>query len=359
MSQEEEMSRNIFISHAVKDKTLVEKFVDDILQVGMDISANDIFCSSLSGMGIPSGKNFIDYIKEQIQQPKVVIVFFSKAYISSQFCMCELGATWAMTHNILPILVPPLTHSDIKGVLTGIQVDRVNSADELNRFQEEISHILGNKVSFSRWERKRDQFLKGSKEILESIMAECEIEKDSDYLELEKKYADAQAEIEEFEKKITSKDGLIDRLKRCKNDDEVDSIINSTFSNEEELFNNLTNEINKVFNKLPKIVIYVIYKGKILNNEVSFNSYEQDYLINYAMDASENEYLKYDEPNFYINEEDPTIGEALESIDNLEKFLNEGISVDLYDKLYKENGYRPSLGNKRFWKEYFYNSSLL
>ena len=152
---------------------------------------------------------------------------------------------------------------------------------------------------------------------------------------------------------------MIDRLKRCKNDDEVDSIINSTFSNEEELFNNLTNEINKVFNKLPKIVIYVIYKGKILNNEVSFNSYEQDYLINYAMDASENEYLKYDEPNFYINEEDPTIGEALESIDNLEKFLNEGISVDLYDKLYKENGYRPSLGNKRFWKEYFYNSSLL
>lgn len=199
------MSKNIFISHAVKDKPLVEKFVDDILQVGMDISANDIFCSSLSGMGIPSGKNFIDYIKEEIQQPKVVIVFFSKAYISSQFCMCELGATWAMTHNILPILVPPLTHSDIKGVLTGIQVDRVNNADEINRFQEALSNILGNKLSFSRWERKRNHFLKESKEILENIVAECEREKDSAYLELEVKYADAQAEIEEFEKKLLLK----------------------------------------------------------------------------------------------------------------------------------------------------------
>lgn len=144
------MSRSIFISHAVKDEHLIDNFVDNILQAGMGIQVEDIFCSSLSGMGIPSGKNFIDYIKEEIQQPKAVIVFFSKAYISSQFCMCELGATWAMTHNILPILVPPLTYSDVKGVLTGIQVDRLNNADDLNRFQETLSKILGKNILFSR-----------------------------------------------------------------------------------------------------------------------------------------------------------------------------------------------------------------
>lgn len=152
---------------------------------------------------------------------------------------------------------------------------------------------------------------------------------------------------------------MIDNLRRCKSVDEVEIIMNSTFSDEEELFNHLINEINKALNKLPKIVVYVIYKGEILNNEVSFNAYEQGDLINYAMDASENGYLKHDEPNFFANEEDLTVEEALKSIKKLEKFFKEAISNELYDKLYNEKGYSPSLNNKRFWKDYFTNSSLL
>ena len=190
------MSRDIFISHAVKDKDLVENFVDNILQLGMGISTEDIFCSSLSGMGIPSGKNFIDYIKEEIQQPKVVIVFFSKSYISSQFCMCELGATWAMTHKILPILVPPLTYSDVKGVLTGIQVDKLNDADDLNRFQQTFSEILEKDILFPQWEKKRNKFLKESESILNKMIEEMKREKNLDHLSIETMYKDLQKKNE-------------------------------------------------------------------------------------------------------------------------------------------------------------------
>ena len=189
------MSRDIFISHAVKDKDLVENFVDNILQLGMGISTEDIFCSSLSGMGIPSGKNFIDYLKEEIQQPKGVIVFFSKSYISSQFCMCELGATWAMTHKILPILVPPLTYSDVKGVLTGIQVDKLNDADDLNRFQQTFSEILEKDVLFPQWEKKRNKFLKESESILNKMIEEMKREKNLDHLSIETMYKDLQKKM--------------------------------------------------------------------------------------------------------------------------------------------------------------------
>ncbi len=352
------MSKSLFISHATKDKDLVEDFVEIILQIGMDIPANDIFCSSLSGMGIPSGKNFIDYIKEQIQQPKVVIVFFSKAYIDSQFCMCELGATWAMAHNILPILVPPLTHSDIKGVLTGIQVDRVNEADELNRFQEELSKMLNRTISFSKWERKRNQFLSKCKDILDSIK-ENENEKDEAYLEVEKKYKDAQIEIEQFEKEVNEKNNLIDELKRCKNKDEVENVMTSICFEGEELFNKLIYNVEKELNKLPKVVVYIIYKEKFAKSKISFDNYEEKSLLDAAADAYENKYLIHDEPFFYINEQDIKVKSALKSISELEKFLDEMISEELFNKLNKEDGYEPSLKNKRFWKRYFASAYLL
>lgn len=58
------MSKSIFISHAVADKALVDRFVE-LLQIGSNVNGEDIFCSSLEGMGIPTGKNFIEFIKSQ------------------------------------------------------------------------------------------------------------------------------------------------------------------------------------------------------------------------------------------------------------------------------------------------------
>jgi len=99
--------KEIFISHATKDKLLADALVD-LLETAMEIPSSSIFCSSLDGLGVPSGKDFIQFIKEQIQQPKVVITLLTENYFASEFCLCELGATWAMSHNILPLLVPPI-----------------------------------------------------------------------------------------------------------------------------------------------------------------------------------------------------------------------------------------------------------
>lgn len=49
------MSKEIFISHAVKDKDLADAFVD-LMVMAMGISADDIFCSSLEGTRSPPSK---------------------------------------------------------------------------------------------------------------------------------------------------------------------------------------------------------------------------------------------------------------------------------------------------------------
>lgn len=64
------MEKLIFISHANKDKDLVEAIVE-LIEEGIGVPENQIFCSSLKGYGIPVGENFISYIKSQIQAPEL------------------------------------------------------------------------------------------------------------------------------------------------------------------------------------------------------------------------------------------------------------------------------------------------
>ena len=152
------MSNKIFISHAVADKDLVDAFVD-LLQTGANISTTDIFCSSLEGMGIPPGKNFIEFIKDKLQDPKVVIVFLTQNYLESQFCQCELGASWILSTAIIPIIVEPLSFNDVKAVLTGTQCVQIKDKLKLTEAIIELNKIIGNrKYNSARWEVKRDKF---------------------------------------------------------------------------------------------------------------------------------------------------------------------------------------------------------
>lgn len=162
------MNKKIFISHAAKDKEIADLFVD-LMQTGLNVPSEDIFCTSLEGLGIPVGSNFIEYIRNQIISPEVVISFLSPNYFKSQFCLCELGATWAMTHNFIPILVPPASYTDLNGVLIGVQVMTINKKYDLSEFQEAITKILKNKVNQTRWEKKRDDFLKSLPALLDKL----------------------------------------------------------------------------------------------------------------------------------------------------------------------------------------------
>lgn len=114
------MSR-IFISHSKKDKTLADCLVD-LIETGIGISAQDIFCTSLEGLGIPAGVNFVDFIKEKIQNPELVILLLTRNYFYSQFCLCELGVVWILGHKIIPLLTPPLDYSDVNDILKNIQI---------------------------------------------------------------------------------------------------------------------------------------------------------------------------------------------------------------------------------------------
>jgi hypothetical protein len=149
----------VFISHAVADKKLVDALVD-LLQVGCNLTVQQIFASSIEGVGIPPGRPFVEYMKAQLAEAALVIEVVTPSYWASPFCVCELGGQWALGLDAFPLIVPPQNFADLKAVLHISQAAMIDRAEDLDDLRDRVKERLDSNVSTSRWNAKRDTFLK-------------------------------------------------------------------------------------------------------------------------------------------------------------------------------------------------------
>lgn len=149
----------IFISHSSDDKTIVEELIDIIETIG--IPSSKIFCSSFQGYGVPLGDDFLKTIKDEISKNVLVVFVLSKNFYASPVCLCEMGATWALSNEQIPILIPPFRFSDIKGVFPLAQGMLINDELSINLLHDKIISLFGlDAQQQSTWERKRDRIVK-------------------------------------------------------------------------------------------------------------------------------------------------------------------------------------------------------
>lgn len=152
----------VFISHSSKNKELVKDFVEGVLEAGIGVPAQDIFFISTADKGIPPGNYFIPYIRQKVRESAIVIAWITSEFFSSPFCMCELGAAWALLpdgEGFIPIL-DDVEFSELKAVLDGMQVLKANNKSNLNTLRDNMVRILGIPLrSTDRWEEQRDKFL--------------------------------------------------------------------------------------------------------------------------------------------------------------------------------------------------------
>lgn len=149
----------VFISHASRDADIVEEMIEILESIGLD--SNQIFCTSFEGYGIELGEDFLNSIKEELSSDSLVIFILSKNFYESPVCLCEMGATWVLAKEHIPVLVPPLDYADVKGVIPLSQGFKINEPLKLNLFKEKIEKVfsLESTVNMSTWERKRDRIL--------------------------------------------------------------------------------------------------------------------------------------------------------------------------------------------------------
>jgi len=196
------MSKSVFISHAVKDTNIAAEIVD-LIEQGIGVPETEIFCSSVSGYGIPTGMTFVTYMKDQLLEPKVVILLLTPSYFESKFCLSELGAAWVKSHFIFPILVPPLGYDDVKDVLLGTQVSKIDDDIKYNELRDRLGQeIKLDAKTSTKWDTKRRSFLKNIEPLLAEVAGPTTVPA-AKFQEMEDKLAEAQVELDAYEEQIT------------------------------------------------------------------------------------------------------------------------------------------------------------
>lgn len=200
--QGEMMSKSVFVSHAVKDTAIAAEIVD-LIEQGIGVPEAEIFCSSLPGYGIPTGMTFVTYMKEQLLEPKVVILLLTPSYFESKFCMSELGAAWVKSHYIFPILVPPLGYADVKDVLLGTQVSKIDDDIKYNELRDRLAQeIKLDAKTSTKWDTKRRNFLKSIEPLLAEVAGPTTVPA-AQFQEMEEKLAEAHGELDAYEEQVT------------------------------------------------------------------------------------------------------------------------------------------------------------
>jgi hypothetical protein len=148
----------VFISHAAPDAPFVEELIEILEMIGL--THEQIFCTSFPGYGIDLGDNFLEAIKAELLNTNALVLFvLTPRFYASPACLSEMGATWVLAKEHIPILVPPFEFSDVKGVIPLTQGFKLNEPLKLNLFREKIQAVfeLAPTLTQSAWERKRDR----------------------------------------------------------------------------------------------------------------------------------------------------------------------------------------------------------
>lgn len=148
----------IFVSHAVRDQEIAEAVVE-LLQLGSGVPGDQIFFSSGSGMGVPAGSRFNEHIRAEVKQASLVVAILSPAFRESAFSIAEIGAAWVLQSNFFPLMVPSFGHSDLDGVLVGVQVQSLDAPEALAELDDRARQALGLSGETTRWAKQQAKFL--------------------------------------------------------------------------------------------------------------------------------------------------------------------------------------------------------
>lgn len=136
-------TNDFFISHATADTKLVSELVD-FMESALKIDRSKIYCTSGTGTRkMRTGNNFIENIKENVKGTKVVIFIFTPNYFKSNFCLAELGAAWALSSEVYPIIIPPTPRKLLKStpLSESTQALTLNTYNDLITMADEFKEM--------------------------------------------------------------------------------------------------------------------------------------------------------------------------------------------------------------------------
>lgn len=177
--------KKVFISHSSKDKDLVSEFCDRILRLGIGLSADDIFCTSIEDMNIKNGDDIRKHIKENILSADFSFLLISENYKKSEICLNEMGAVWATDNNVRYYLLPNTGINKLGWLCDANQAEQLIDHIVLDKLYTELKDYYDLDVKLETWSRQRMTFInnitKSHRDIPKKVEAIPESSKDRIY----------------------------------------------------------------------------------------------------------------------------------------------------------------------------------
>jgi hypothetical protein len=341
------MSKSVFVSHATKDAPLVSELVD-LIEGGVGVPEGEIFCSSLAGYGIPAGENFVGHMRDQMTAPKVVILVLTPNYFQSHFCLSELGAAWVKGHKIYPLLVPPLTFSDVTDVLLGTQVIEVANEIGYNELRKTLRELGLETMSDTKWDTRRKLFFSRLPGILASLPKPLSIDP-AEYERLREKLAEAESELLNYEAESDKFKQRIELLEHTKDAQQV-AAIKSAFADSSNLdaFKNLVEGISAM-----RITVGGSEVLKFMIADHYDHSYGMD-LREYG-DEFERAALKkiVSIDNRQVLWGSTRAKQLLSQLEEMDYLLNNDVAIKEISAEYKDRDVVMEPDNLEFWQEFY------
>jgi hypothetical protein len=338
--------RKVFISHSIRDKELAD-LVQGLIESGVGVPHHDVFCTSLEGLGIPEGTpDFKEKIRAELEGCDTVVALISPNYYASPFCMCELGAVWALAKNFFPILVPPVDFKDLRGALAGMQCRKLEDQSTASALYTRLSKLVAIAVPVERWDVKKEVFYRSLPNVLAGLPKPETVSVD----ELNR----AKQERDGFKTLSVKLEEECNQVKRqnaelaaAKDATAVNEILKK-YSCEWDQFQGLIETSRLAIRGCPRVVREALFYWARNEAFAPGPEWEED-----VTKALENDMLKeheFEEYKFWPNKERPVVNAAMESISDLKEFLDHDCTEQFYKEATIQLGDTPDMKRRSFWE---------
>ena len=134
--------KKVFISHASADKSIITNFVEQVLILGLGLKQEESAYTSEEPLGVIPGENITTYIKDNIDNASLVLIMISPCYKSSEICLNEMGAAWALNKKCISVVLPGANFDQLGWLTSMEKAVRMTDTVQINLLCSTIAQIL-------------------------------------------------------------------------------------------------------------------------------------------------------------------------------------------------------------------------
>ena len=127
--------------------------------MGIGLSHEDIFCTSIEEMGIRNGEDIRRHIREDVRSADFSFLMISKNYKASEICLNEMGAVWATDNRVRYYILPDVDFKEIGWLCDAYKADKLADSVALDNLEQELTDFYGLPRKGGIWSRQRQNFI--------------------------------------------------------------------------------------------------------------------------------------------------------------------------------------------------------